>query len=545
MADFSPRGREPTAARREPSAYRRPRDRRCVMKILTPQMLAAAVIGRGGSTISEMERTTQAAIGISKVNEVFPRSYCRVLTAFADSEQALNEVARQVLELVLDIYFRVPSQLGADENQLRIGMLVPKAVITSLIASEGSGVRAVCEASGAMVKILDPVSGNGPDASQEIRFRGKLQELEMGIREMNREVQLVSGETWFHGWAHSAMGVSGWEPSSSSTAREGRARSETRSMEAATRALSPEWHTGGQVVAGWKVLAPSPLAEALEVARDELEERHQATLRLSEPHETYPLTRSRFFTVRVHPKEPLNAVVQWIIERLAAVAASEPDNDDVTWDGRLKLSFVIPSACAARLMGKGGSTIRQLSELTGVRIWVQDKQIGTGPDAAQKVDLKGSARGLEQVLVEVNGLLDLLREEAWFEAWAAAPTLPSRKSESKGPARAPLSPAAEAGMELVGRVMEGLPSYVLEESRGFATSCVVPCRLMGAVVGRSGTGLNEVQRETKTRIVMRPIPGDDEHRTMTIAGPLLNVCSAYMLMMKRYLDAEKEDREGR
>eukprot|EP00445_Apocalathium_hangoei_P081947 CAMPEP_0204179780 /NCGR_PEP_ID=MMETSP0361-20130328/50443_1 /ASSEMBLY_ACC=CAM_ASM_000343 /TAXON_ID=268821 /ORGANISM="Scrippsiella Hangoei, Strain SHTV-5" /LENGTH=33 /DNA_ID= /DNA_START= /DNA_END= /DNA_ORIENTATION= len=32
---------------------------------------------------------------------------------------------------------------------------------------------------------------------------------------------------------------------------------------------------------------------------------------------------------------------------------------------------------------------------------------------------------------------------------------------------------------------------------------------------------------------------------MTIAGPLLNVCSAYMLMMKRYMDAEKLcDRDG-
>jgi len=515
------------------------------MKILTPQMLAAAVIGRGGSTISEMERTTQAAIGISKVNEIFPKSDCRVLTAVADSEQALNEVARQVLELVLDVYVRVPSQLGADEDQLRIGMLAPKAVVTSLIASEGSGVRAVCEASGAMIKILDPVSGNGPDASQEVRLRGRPQALESGIRELNREVQLVSGEPWFHGWAYAAVGVSGLDPPSSSTAREGRARSETRSMEAATRPPSPERHAIGQVVAGWKVLAPPALAEALEVARDEVEERRQATLRLSEPHETYPLTRSRFFTVRVHQKEPLRAIVRWIIETLAAVAASEPDNDDVTWDGHLKLSFVIPSACAARLMGKGGGAVRQLSELTGVRIWVRDRQIGAGPDAAQKVDLKGSAEGLERVLEEVDGLLDLLRGEAWFEAWAAAPTLPSRKSESNGAARAPVSPAAEAGMELVGRVMEGLPSYVLEESRGFATSWVVPCRLLGAVIGRSGAGLNWVQRETKTRIVMRPIPGDDEHRTMSIAGPLLNVCSAYMLMMKRYLDAEKEDREGR
>jgi len=59
-------------------------------------------------------------------------------------------------------------------------------------------------------------------------------------------------------------------------------------------------------------------------------------------------------------------------------------------------------------------------------------------------------------------------------------------------------------------------------------------------MGRGGSGINEVENMTKTRIMMREIPGDADNRSMTIAGPLLNTCSAYMLMMKRYLDVEKD-----
>merc|ERR1719171_1096173 len=88
------------------------------------------------------------------------------------------------------------------------------------------------------------------------------------------------------------------------------------------------------------------------------------------------------------------------------------------------------------------------------------------------------------------------------------------------------------------RVAETLPSYVMEDSRGFALSCVVPERLMGGLIGRGGAGTKEVQMITATKISIREIPGDKENRSMNIAGPLANTCAAYMLMMKRYLDAE-------
>lgn len=514
------------------------------MKFLTPQSLAAAVIGRGGTTIVEMERSTQALIGVSKVNELYPKTESRVLTATADSERALNEVARQVIEKQIDICNRSPSELGMDENQLRISLLVPKAVIASLVADSGKGVRQLCETSGAMIKIKEPVTSPTPDASQEVLVRGRPQALEHAVRELNHEVSSVNSEPWFSAWAQSATGVVGLANSSSaSPAKDGAPRSQSRPA-------SPErGASGGPLLTGLKVLVPPSLARAMPAsALAELEHRLQAKLRLSE--EAFPRTDSRVLTLRAEVEDSLTSAADWIVERLADVAQSEPSNDSVVWEGNLKLSFLVPKAAAAGIIGKGGNTIKQLVETTGAYIKVRDNPIGNGPEATQKVDVRGPAKGIEQVLQTVNRFVFALREESWFNSWASGAAMANtRKAETNGSAttasRGPPSPAAEAGMELVGRVMEGLPSYVLEESRGFAMTCVVPNRLVGLVIGRGGAGLHEVQSITKTRIAMREIPGDADNRSMNIAGPLLNTCSAYMLMMKRYLDAEKEVMNGR
>merc|ERR1719316_55895 len=106
------------------------------------------------------------------------------------------------------------------------------------------------------------------------------------------------------------------------------------------------------------------------------------------------------------------------------------------------------------------------------------------------------------------------------------------------PLTAPLYSHSPQGVDLMLRVAQSLPAYVMEDSRGFALSCVVPNRLVGGLIGRGGQGTKEVQTQTGTKIGIRDIPGDTENRSMNITGPLPNTCAAYMLMMKRYLDAE-------
>merc|ERR1719401_2117875 len=139
----------------------------------------------------------------------------------------------------------------------------------------------------------------------------------------------------------------------------------------------------------------------------------------------------------------------------------------------------------------------------------------------------------------------MLKEEAWFAAWAGVSGTVQASISGQGSGGPQLgvggAPAVFApGVDVMLRVAQSLPPYVMEDSRGFAMSCVVPNHLVGGLIGRSGAGTKEVQNLTGTKIGIREIPDDPDNRSLNIAGPLANTCAAYMLMMKRYLDAEAQ-----
>jgi len=553
---------------------------RCTMKFLTPQNLAAAIIGRGGLVIRDIEKSTNARLGVSKPHEVFPTSDSRVLTACADDPEALDEVVGYVVEKVADIATRTSLEPQVDVSDLKVGVLIPKAFVDNLAQSpEGAkDIAQLCDDNGVTFQIRDPILGGNPDASQELQLAGAKQGLGVVLQELNHRLQAFNGELWFLNWAAWAAGSP--TPTKNSAM-----------LEKETNCEVPE---EGQAQVAMKVLMPHALAEVLCAAvpagadsepkkpglqdlqgsMAEIEKSCRAKLRLTEMGDFFPKTDSRVLTVQAEGKESLNRVAKRLVAMLNEAAASsrgQPSegpaqsaasdgqrqrggvargaqqaaegHSEVCWDGLLRLSVLLPQAAAAGLIGRGGSVIKQLIDLTGCHVKVRDDRIGSGPDATQKVDIRGTTEGLEQVLMEVNNQMQALKNEPWFASWASTPMAVAVARAELGTQLSGLGQTggvAEVGMEMVGRVMDGLPNYVLEESRGFAMTCVVPHRLVGPLMGRGGSGINAVQNMTKTRIMMREIPGDAENRSMTIAGPLLNTCSAYMLMMKRYLDAEKE-----
>merc|ERR1719330_1273241 len=99
------------------------------------------------------------------------------------------------------------------------------------------------------------------------------------------------------------------------------------------------------------------------------------------------------------------------------------------------------------------------------------------------------------------------------------------------------------GAEMVIRAVKDLPPDVAADPRGFMLRCALPGHMVGALIGQGGSGTKEVQDFTGTKI---SIPGtaDEATRIMSIEGPLLNVCAAYMLMMVRYINSEQEPNGG-
>jgi len=240
----------------------------------------------------------------------------------------------------------------------------------------------------------------------------------------------------------------------------------------------------------------------------------------------------------------------------------------------------MPRAAVGGIIGKGGAAIKQLCEMSNAKISISEPN-GSGPSAEQTVSITGTQQGLEYVMGEVNRQVQALNKEGWFQNWAsnaggvvaspggggggggswsggqayshlplAGPTggrggggVHGGGAHNGGGAAIGSGGAVSfkaTGLDQMFQVAQGLPPYVTEDSRGFALSCVVPNSLVGGLIGRGGSGTKEVQGLTGTKITIREIPGDPDNRSMNIAGPLASTCTAYMLMMKRYLDAEAQ-----
>mmetsp|Transcript_10358 Transcript_10358/g.24937 ORF Transcript_10358/g.24937 Transcript_10358/m.24937 type:complete len:320 (-) Transcript_10358:129-1088(-) len=282
-----------------------------------------------------------------------------------------------------------------------------------------------------------------------------------------------------------------------------------------------------------KFLTPEVLASAIigkgGAAIAQMRERTQAKMSLTEHNELFPGTDSRVLTASASESSQLVELSRLIIDKVIE-AAGEAQGD-------LRLSVLVPKAAVGGLIGKGGANIKQLRETSAAKISIAEAA-GQGPAAEQVVSMAGTRVALEMIMEEVNKQVQTLQEENWFQDWANAKTV--------GPAALAKSLGAKGvgrlnhGVELLSRISEGMPHYVLEDTRGFALSCVVPNRLVGGIIGRGGSGTKEVQQLTNTKIGIRDIPGDTENRSLNIAGPLPNACAAYMLMMKRYLDSEAQ-----
>jgi len=259
---------------------------------------------------------------------------------------------------------------------------------------------------------------------------------------------------------------------------------------------------------------------------------------LTEHGEVYPGTDCRIITAQANTEDQINEAARQIISKVFELVKSSGASEAIGSESDLKLRALVPRAAVGGLIGKGGASIKQLRESSGAKVSISEP-FGTGPAAEQLVSISGPSKALEHVLLEVNHQIAQLGEEPWFATWAGTSGAGAPggygdvggRSSSRGGYQAP-------GIDTMIRVAQGLPSYVMEDSRGFALSCVVPNRLVGGLIGRGGVGTKEVQGITGTKISIREIPDDPDNRSLNIAGPLSNTCAAYMLMMKRYLDAE-------
>merc|ERR1719221_1379685 len=90
------------------------------------------------------------------------------------------------------------------------------------------------------------------------------------------------------------------------------------------------------------------------------------------------------------------------------------------------------------------------------------------------------------------------------------------------------------GKQVVSQIMEEMPNFVMQDPRGFVLRSAVPASMASALQWKAAG----VMQMTGTKITFHGEAGVSA-RMMSIEGPLFNICGSYMLMMRRYLEAER------
>jgi len=298
---------------------------------------------------------------------------------------------------------------------------------------------------------------------------------------------------------------------------------------------------------------------------------NKAGVQLSDRKETYPGTDSRQLTLTCETEEALLDLTTKILKiQLELISPKElqkssteqwTSRESLGKDDELKICLLVPRAAGGGIIGKGGAIIKQLRESSGVkRLVINDGEPSSmGPASDQMVSITGSLKACQAVIKEVSKQVQALSGEGWFGAWVASTPAASSGWEASGSdwndwnsswdwnsgwndgwGHSSGGPSSGySGLNTLVQAAWDTPPKVLEDSRGFAMSCIVPKNLTGGLIGRGGQNVQKVKERTNADISIRPIPDDPDHNSLNIVGPLPNACAAYMLMMKLYLDAEE------
>lgn len=130
-------------------------ERKVYVKLIISNAAAGSIIGKGGSSISEIQAQSGARMQLSRNNDFFPgsaNSTDRVLLIVGSVNQMLT-----ALHLVLSKLSSEPgvaeTMLARDGRSTLLRMLVPAALAGSVIGKSGTTIRSFCEDSKAQITV--------------------------------------------------------------------------------------------------------------------------------------------------------------------------------------------------------------------------------------------------------------------------------------------------------------------------------------------------------------------------------------------------------
>ncbi|KAJ0047003.1 hypothetical protein Pint_05941 [Pistacia integerrima] len=127
-----------------------PAEKPTYIRFLVSNPLAGAVIGKGGSTITDFQSQSRAKIQLSRSHEFFPGTTDRIIMISGTIDETLKAV-----ELILD---KLLSEIHAEDGyeagpSTKVRLIVPNSSCGSIIGKGGAIIKSFIEDSQAGIKI--------------------------------------------------------------------------------------------------------------------------------------------------------------------------------------------------------------------------------------------------------------------------------------------------------------------------------------------------------------------------------------------------------
>lgn len=302
----------------------------------------------------------------------------------------------------------------------------------------------------------------------------------------------------------------------------------------------------------FKLLAPKTLASAIQFSHLVIENAAQGKLHLTEPEDLYPGTEQQVVTIESPAWENIASAMKHILAMANnCTECVMPGHED-----ERRLAIVMPSRSISALIGVKGANVKELQLRTGCHIHVDDVAIGHGPGGDRAVNINGLPAGLEQAIVRTVEVVQESHDQVWFRKWAERSNAERLEQEQAPPLRGQVLRNSEegngcmgsmmgnmagmmmgnmTGANLVIQAMEEMPAFVSEDPRGFILRSAVPTRMAEALQHKA----MQVTGSTNTKISFSGDPTSNA-RVMSVQGALFNICAGFMLMMRHYLEIERE-----
>jgi len=330
----------------------------------------------------------------------------------------------------------------------------------------------------------------------------------------------------------------------------------------------------------FKFLAPDSLTGAIIGAKgagiQEIQDTTETKISVADKDSKYATTNMRIVLIRAHTVESMDQALCMIIDRLPSAKENPTykainngvDEIDLVGknEGEFKFKCLVPKAAAGGVIGTKGANIKELGDTTQCRIRVEvrsqlakeirtiEERKGGSPSEAcveQVVSLLGTLESLQAAVVRVNFFVQECSNLPYFQNWAhLSSSMP--KGWGKGRSGATLkgkgwdrTPIGEGDMDddllLLRNTLQKMPRH-LTDSQTFALQACLPVDKMSGLIGKAGSGTKEINQETGAKVTLRD---DAPNCTVMIEGTLAGTLSAYMLVMKRFLElAGRDDDEG-